>query len=222
MQEGDWGTWDDLAQLLQATHRHVGLRKFQMFACACLRQLWERTKEVPFRKAVVFAERFAEGRASRAELGAAFTRAWPWGWERVRVTAVVAVAPQVERDLHYWRALEVANEVAGLLARGARHGGVYHARYFDAARRRQVELLREIFGDPFRPVRFEAQWRSAAVVRLAETIHDEGEFGDLPVLADALEDEGCDNAEVLGHLRGGGRHVRGCWAMDVVRGLGSG
>ena len=38
----------------------------------------------------------------------------------------------------------------------------------------------------------------------------------LAVLADALEDAGCTDADLLGHLRGPGPHVRGCWAVDLI------
>ena len=47
---------------------------------------------------------------------------------------------------------------------------------------------------------------------------DAREFGNLPVLADALQDAGCENADVLDHCRGPGSHVRGCWVVDLVLG----
>jgi hypothetical protein len=40
----------------------------------------------------------------------------------------------------------------------------------------------------------------------------------MPILADALEDAGCDNADILQHCRGAGEHVRGCWVVDLVLG----
>jgi hypothetical protein len=219
MNAAEWRSSDDLVKMLEALQALAGPRKYQLFACACLRQLWDHTRELSFRKAVVYAERHAEGLIDRDALRAVFVQAWPWGWERTRSAAVVAVAPMT-RDLPYWRALEVAGEVANLLAQGARQGGFFQQKVYNAARKEQVALVREVFGDPFRKGRFEARWRTAEVVRLAESISDEGAFEELPVLADALEEEGCDDAAVLGHLRGGGRHVRGCWAVDVARGKG--
>jgi len=79
-------------------------------------------------------------------------------------------------------------------------------------------LLREIFGNPFRPVAFDPTWLTPAVVELAQTIYDDRTFDHMPELADALEQAGCDNAEVLAHLRGPGPHVRGCWALDLILG----
>lgn len=217
MVDGEWRSSGDLVRMLEGLAKVAGRRKFQLFTCACLRQLWGRTGERPFRKAVVYAERFAEGRIERDELRSAFVPAWPWGWERLRSASIVAVAPMT-RDLPYWRALEAANEAASLLARGARHGGAFLKMAFDAARKEQAALVREVFGEPSREARFDARWRTGEVVRLAETVPEEGAWEELPVLADALEDAGCDDELVLGHLRRPGPHVRGCWALDLAGG----
>ena len=82
----------------------------------------------------------------------------------------------------------------------------------------QTAVIRDIFGNPFRPVTLEPAWRTATVTSLAQTIYDERAFDRLPILADALEDAGCTNADILGHSRGGGEHVRGCWVVDLVLG----
>ena len=58
------------------------------------------------------------------------------------------------------------------------------------------------------------------MAKLAQAIYEERDLRRLPVLADALEDAGCEDADLLGHLRGPGRHVRGCWALDLVLGKG--
>jgi hypothetical protein len=54
--------------------------------------------------------------------------------------------------------------------------------------------------------------------QIAQKIYEERAFDRMPILADALEEAGCDNADILGHLRGGGEHVRGCWVIDLVLG----
>jgi hypothetical protein len=82
----------------------------------------------------------------------------------------------------------------------------------------QPSLLRDIFGNPFRPVAPEPSWRTSTVVALAEGIYTDRAFDRLPILADALQDAGCDNADVLDHCRGSGPHVRGCWVVDLVLG----
>jgi len=82
-------------------------------------------------------------------------------------------------------------------------------------------LLRELVGNPFRPVRVEPawlRWNDGAVVKMAKAIDDAGRFADLPILADALEDAGCDNADLLSHCRTAGGHAAGCWAVDLLLG----
>jgi hypothetical protein len=85
----------------------------------------------------------------------------------------------------------------------------------------QADLIREVFGNPFRTVAIQQPWlerNDGAGRKIAQGIYDDRRFGDLPVLADALEEAGCDNADLLGHLRGPGPHVRGCWALDLLLG----
>jgi hypothetical protein len=88
-------------------------------------------------------------------------------------------------------------------------------------------LLRDIFGPfPFRPVTIAPallRWNSRLIPRLAEAVYEErilpgGQLDPqlLAVLSDAVEDAGCQDAELLGHLRGPGPHVRGCWAADAL------
>jgi hypothetical protein len=79
-------------------------------------------------------------------------------------------------------------------------------------------LLRDIFANPFRPVAINPAWRTSNVTALAQSIYDERAFDRLPILADALEDAGCDNVDILNHCRQPGEHVRGCWVVDLVLG----
>jgi hypothetical protein len=89
----------------------------------------------------------------------------------------------------------------------------------------QAALLRDVLGNPFRPVTVSPACLTPQVVALAEAAYDQREmpsgtldYARLAVLADALEDAGCDQADLLGHLRGPGPHVRGCWAVDLILG----
>ncbi len=89
----------------------------------------------------------------------------------------------------------------------------------------KLRLLRDIFGNPFRPVTFDPIWRTETTTALAQGAYEErflpsGELdiARLSILADALEEAGCDNEEILTHLRSPGPHVRGCWALDLVLG----
>ncbi len=90
----------------------------------------------------------------------------------------------------------------------------------------QAQVLRCIIGNPFRPAALSPASRTPQVVGLARAAHDQRELPAgtldptrLAVLADALEDAGCDDAGLLGHLRGPGQHVRGCWVLDLLLGV---
>jgi hypothetical protein len=85
-------------------------------------------------------------------------------------------------------------------------------------RQAQAELARDIFGNPFRPVAFSPSWRTDTAVALARQTYESRDFGAMPILADALQDAGCDNTHILSHCRGQGPHVRGCWVLDLVLG----
>lgn len=82
----------------------------------------------------------------------------------------------------------------------------------------QADLLRDVLGNVFRPVAFDATWRTDTTVSLATVMYESGEFGTMPILADALQDAGCDNNDVLNHCRESRRHFRGCWVCDLVLG----
>ncbi len=80
------------------------------------------------------------------------------------------------------------------------------------------ELLHDIFGNPFRPVRFPPEWRTDTVLGLARQMYESRDFSAMPILADALQDAGCDNDHMLDHCRGPGPHIGGCWVVDLVLG----
>ncbi|MDY3557078.1 hypothetical protein R5W24_006263 [Gemmata sp. JC717] len=85
--------------------------------------------------------------------------------------------------------------------------------------RAMCDLIRDIFGNPFRPVTFAPEWRTATATALAHQMYDARDFGAMPILADALQDAGCDSDDILSHCRNPEQvHVRGCWVVDLVLG----
>ncbi len=83
----------------------------------------------------------------------------------------------------------------------------------------QSAIIRDIFGNPFRPVTFNPAWRTDTAVSLAKQMYESQDFSAMPILADALQDAGCDSEEVLKHCRDAKQvHVRGCWVVDLVLG----
>jgi hypothetical protein len=110
-------------------------------------------------------------------------------------------------------AVDAAHLVACLLASNTFH---------DPERRSVLShlstLLRDIFGNPFRPVAIDPAWLTSTVLALARQMYDSRDFSAMPILADALQDAGCDSADLLDHCRSDGPHVRGCWVVDLVLG----
>jgi hypothetical protein len=85
----------------------------------------------------------------------------------------------------------------------------------------QTDLLRDIVGNPFRPVTFSPRWRTSTAVAIARGMYESRDFGAMPILADALQDAGCEAEAILTHCRDAQQvHVRGCWVVDLVLGKG--
>lgn len=85
-----------------------------------------------------------------------------------------------------------------------------------------ADLVREIFGNPFRPATVDPSWlawNDGAVPRIARAIYDARHFHELPMLADLLEGAGCVDPDMLEHCRAPMEHVRGCWVVDAVLGM---
>jgi len=80
-----------------------------------------------------------------------------------------------------------------------------------------ANIMRDIFGNPFRPVAFDPAWRTDTAVAVARQMYESREFGAMPILADALQDAGCEDEHILSHCRDtSAPHVRGCWVCDLV------
>jgi hypothetical protein len=85
-------------------------------------------------------------------------------------------------------------------------------------RQAQAALVRELFG-PAGAVTIPSSvlaWDDGTVRRIAQALHEEQRVGDLPILADALEEAGCTDGAILAHCRGPGPHVRDCWVVDLI------
>ena len=113
--------------------------------------------------------------------------------------------------------LEYARGLSEAMDRGSRALKVaWGNRPFPVAT--NANLVRDIVGNPFRPVAFDPAWRTEAAVGIAAKMYDERDFRAMPILADALEEAGCDSGDILSHCREPGVHVRGCWVADLVLG----
>jgi hypothetical protein len=215
MTEAEWLVCDDpLGMVLDLYSVPVATqRKWRLFSVACLRSVWPLLTDPGSKDAVLVADRAADGEVTPTELAAANRAAGAaWLTERRGGTRFAARAAEfATRD-----PVVLVSEVADLVRKAAR---ACRLRPNPATTQAQCQLLRDLFGTlHFRPVTVEPGWLSSTVTELARGIYDERAFDRLPILADALQDAGCDDADILDHCRGAGPHVRGCWAVDRVLG----
>jgi hypothetical protein len=166
---------------------------------------------------VELAERFADGFATRDELEARDPRP--------NQHAAYFTLDSSASDAAIYASITAANEAVSRMARSARASGTVGTRsltfsmpVFNAERMVQANLLRDIFGNPFRTVANDRNWLTLTVKQLSAVIYADRAFERLPLLADALEDAGCTDATLLEHCRGPGPHVRGCWVVDLLLG----
>jgi hypothetical protein len=233
MNEVEWLAGIDPAAMLTYLEGKVSDRKLRLFACACVRRYWNRLRWPAPREAVATAERYAEGQASDAELEERRQQA--------EMSAMPGFAPEYEQPLYQaaWAttlesAIEAAQQTREFIRLQAVREAAYEAAPWENEARRnaeasaaecrlQCELIREIFGNPFRPVTVDPSWLSisaGAGAVILQAVDQEQRFEELPYLGDALLDAGCSNEALLSHLRSPRGHVRGCWAVDLLMGRG--
>jgi hypothetical protein len=217
MTEAEWLTCADPVPMVAhvcarfgATRTKIGRRKLRLFGCACLRQVWDLLTDPRERDAVVGCERFAEGQATAPELDAARRAAFAHTSNAINYAAGKSLTEDaITRSI---RCACAARCVGPRINDGSVPA---NSAEWQAAVRAQADLLREIFGTYGRTT-FDTMWRTDAAVALARQTYDSRDFSAMPILADALQDAGCDNTDILDHCRGPGPHVRGCWVVDLV------
>jgi hypothetical protein len=204
-------------------------RQRHLFACACCRRVWRFVTDGRARAAFAVVERFIDGEASAEECDAAASVIFHGVSEGGDVGRSMELVRWTVNGSHPGRASRAARRAAWRVAAEADPGGRLTSRRprspaYEAALaaefRAQADLLRDIVGSPFRPVAADPAWLTSTVVALAAAIYADRAFDGLPVLADALQDAGCEHPDVLGHCWGPGPHVRGCWVVDLLLGKG--
>ena len=232
MDEREWLTSGDPESMLAQMQDRIPWRKQRLLACACVRLSWHHIGDARLRALVEVSEAYADGRASAGELAQAVAplfEAIRAPFERLLVdppmaaSAAAYIVGQNSISMHMNLLLKLTQTSAvPYIDRGSPDGpGQPDLDAQRAHARRVADLFRDIVGNPFRPVALHPDWLAwddGIVRRLAEAMYEGRRFQELPVLADALEDAGCDVPEVLDHLRGRGVHARGCWALDLARG----
>jgi hypothetical protein len=238
-----------LASLLRLNPRHstqCSQRKLWLFGVACCRNIWHLLPDERYRHAVEVAARLADGAASAAEQADALAaleeeEEYPSQAEFAAYFLVrgsfslddeFAESGSVEVKGEQW-ASAIAQHASAAASEAVRESYLQQpppaaVRLHDSISQheqiRQARLLREIVGYPFAPpCTFDAAWlscNSGAVSKLSQMIYDERTLDRMPVLADALEDAGCADQDILAHCRSSGEHVRGCWVVDLILGKG--
>jgi hypothetical protein len=224
MTESEWLTCSDPFSMLTFLEGKVGDRKLRLFMSACCRRIWHLLEDERARNAVEVAERFADGLVGEEELLRAD--------DAVDEIVLVGVTLPPAYSAASWVSASPRNNVfsstgpyfassAAARAKAAdRHPGTEVVTY-QAESIEHCRLLREIVGNPFRPVAIDPEWLTwdgGTVPDLARAIDHERAFDRMPILADALEEAGCTDAAILDHCRGPGPHVKGCWALDAILG----
>jgi hypothetical protein len=247
--EAEWLACTDPQKMLEFLKHKASERKLRLFACACCRRIWLLLIDQPSRDAVEVVERHVDGQARKKELKAALLAARG-------VLRRESAASDNMLALAAMAAVSSSNQCANSAALGMLHTAdaaeseanpngpkltrpifgwgheaeimAYVRVVYAEAHRAYCDLLRCIFGNPFRSVTISPAalaWNDAIIVRLAQTAYEERHLpegtldnGRLSVLADALEEAGCADADILDHLRSPGSHVRGCWTVDLCLG----
>jgi hypothetical protein len=223
--ESEWFASDDpktLLRHLQFSDANVSERKLRLFACACCRRIWhllnDHSRKIveacevvmdgevsPFDPFGIWRLGSGETLAEHGDLPARAAQHVTWPFE-------LSVSPKSA----YQIAAEGSADDAAEATENAEQGSG------DRERAVQASLLRDVVADPFRSAPLLPPgvrgWNDGAVLFLARSIYGERAFGQLPILADALEDAGCADDAILAHLRSAGPHVRGCWALDLILG----
>lgn len=212
----------DVSGMVEAVRRcRLPDRRLRLFAVACVRALTPLVREAfraDMERLVGVAERFADGRATPDEVADARGRTIPWDFELT--AAVEACHP--DAGLAAVRTSRAAADASVGLWVASRPAARRRSPDTRAVRRsageRQAALARCVFGHPFLQLTFDPRWRTETAVALAAGIDHDRAFDRLPVLADALEEAGCDLAEVFEHCRQDSTHDRGCWVVDAALG----
>jgi hypothetical protein len=204
MTEAEWLAATDPTPMLKFMQGRASGRKLRLLAVACCRRIWHLLVDEQSRNAVDVAERFADGLTGETQRQTAADAAMlaRFGLEQQMITEYPAEAVN----------FTIASDLPVNAAAAA-----FYAAVEEQGQVSQVQLTHDIFGNPFRPVTFSPSWRTDTGVSLARQMYESRDFSATPILADALQDAGCDNEHILNHCRDTSlTHVRGCWVVDLL------
>jgi hypothetical protein len=198
----------------------AGKRKLRLFACACCRAAWSVIPDPRLRSAVEIAERFADGAAALDEMEGAMRGLEHFSHDSGRPGARAVEAIIASDMVGYATHKQASNAAFCMTATQRPLAGQALGRL--KGDKAICQLIRDIFGNPFRPAVLEPRFRTRSIVGLARAAYEERllpsgllDATRLGVLADALEEAGAPE-QAVSHLRSEGPHVRGCWVVDII------
>jgi hypothetical protein len=245
MTEVEWLSSAKPAPMLTCLRKHsvnvaipISYRKLVLFATTYVREKLDETKCPLASPALETAEAFADGLIDENTITPLWRRAdidiaheqrqrhsfvfveeqcqlFAWQLICTLVTvSTIGISPLLRSERAMCRAKQLNNyamkircgNITGRQRRLCEH----------LADRRYSNIIRDIFGNPFRPITLNPSWLTSTVLALATGIYQEKGFERMPILADALQDAGCDNEDILNHCRQPREHVRGCWVVDLL------
>jgi hypothetical protein len=214
MREEKWLASKDPKAMLKFLGRR-SKRKFRLLACACVRRIWHLLENERSRQLVILVEAVAEDETKEFHL--------PHALDRAKMVILHTRSGSSARAAECTAC--VMPDYLPQLFRCAAHSTVVPYSYSRKPTRQekreyreQAILLREIFGNSFRPIDFDPNWLTSTVVAISTGIYNDRASDRMPILADALQDAGCENEDMLNHCRQPGEHVRGCWVVDLLLG----
>jgi hypothetical protein len=228
MTEADWLAATDPQPMLHflwsvKPWRRQMRRKLRFFACACSRRIWH-VLDSSLQETVETAERYADGEISVDERQGALTRMWdkmlggqayskPWEGYATRAAILTLLESPYQAGV---RCQQEALWAVAWYREPQSHFGVSEAQEIAATQERivQADMLRDLHQKGRLVIN--PTWRTSAVLALSWQMYDSRDFTPMPVLADALQDAGCENPDILTHCRSDSPHVRGCWVVDML------
>lgn len=222
MTETEWLESAAPTKMLEFLKGKASDRKLRLFAVACARSCWHLLSDQRSRDAVESGERVADTSETSNELESMYREAWaavPLVGSDLHMSAARAAGRTVQPNAHDASRYAV-NEIVELHANSMEDEEGEHAYWKGKANAEGMlaSALRDIFGNPFRPVIVDPSRLNHDIIDLARLIYNERAFNRMPELADALQAAGCADEDILKHCRGTGPHVRGCWVIDVALG----
>jgi hypothetical protein len=221
MTEAEWELCRDVSKMVRAVDPRRFDRKLRLFAVACCRRVSAQIRDSDALCLLDLIEKLADGAADLESLRPVWAEVpfYPRAEGAVKhATALDCASWRASADCYLRAAKDAEEATADAISGDGKTAAQQRFEQMYRERSVQVAILRDIFGNPIRPIALNPSWLTSTAHALARQMYDSRDFSAMPILADALQDAGCDNEDILNHCRGEDVHVRGCWVVDLLTG----